>query len=151
MKNIKKFSEILKIVKDAKNQGKKVVTTNGTYDILHIGHVRNLEFAKKQGDILIVGINSDSSVRAYKGKNRPIIPEGERAEMVAALSSVDYVFIFKEKASDPWLRKLRPHIHVKGQGRNLEKETLKAIGAKFIFAPLVAGKSSTNIIEKIKK
>jgi rfaE bifunctional protein nucleotidyltransferase chain/domain len=155
MKNIKKINEISEIIKKAKNRGLKVVTTNGTFDILHMGHVRNLEFAKSQGDILIVGVNSDASVRAYKGKDRPIVGELERAGMVASLKSVDYVFIFKEKDPVSWLRKLKPDIHVKGRDRKIgqiiERDVLKEIGAKFVFAPIVKGKSSTNIIEKIKK
>src|SRR3989338_3393543 len=107
MKNIKKFSEILKIARKAKRQGLKIVTTNGVFDLLHIGHIRNLEFAKSLGDILIVGVNSDASVRAYKGKNRPIVPEIERALIVASLKSVDYVFIFEEKDPISWLKEIK--------------------------------------------
>ncbi len=154
-RNVKKLSEILSIVRAAKRRGLKIVTTNGAFDILHIGHVRNLEFAGSQGDILIVGVNSDKSVRSYKDKNRPIILERERAEIVAAMKSVDYVFIFKEKTPIPWLKKLKPDVHVKGGDRTMnqiiEKDILKKIGAKFVFAPFTKGRSSTDLIERISR
>lgn len=149
------LDNIIKIVKKVKRQGLKVVTTNGAFDILHVGHVRNLEFAESFGDILIVGVNSDKSVRANKGPGRPIVRERERAQMVGALKSVDYVFIFNEKTPISWLKKLKPDIHVKGRDRTIdqivEKDVLKKIGAKFVFAPFIKGQSSTKIIEKIKK
>ena len=155
MKNIKKLSEIIKITREAKRQGFKVVTTNGAYDILHIGHLCTFEFAKGKGDILIVGVNSDKSVKLNKDPNRPIIGERERAEMVVSLKPVDYVFIFNEKTSIPWLEKIKSNIHVKGGDRTLdqvvEKDIQKKIGTKLILAPFIKGKSSTNIIAKIQK
>lgn len=152
---VKSLAAIARIAKIAKAHGKTVVTTNGAFDILHVGHVRNLGFAKSQGDILIVGVNSDASVKACKGPKRPIVGENERAEILASLNSVDYVFIFNDVNPIPWLKKIKPNVHVKGADRSLgqivEKDTLKKIGAKFAFAPLIKGKSSTNVIEKITK
>ncbi|OGI74675.1 hypothetical protein A2740_02445 [Candidatus Nomurabacteria bacterium RIFCSPHIGHO2_01_FULL_43_16] len=152
-KSVASIKNIVKIVEKSKKEGLKIITTNGSFDILHIGHIRNLEFAKSLGDVLIVGVNSDASVRVYKGKNRPIVPEIERALIVASLKSVDYVFIFEEKDPISWLKEIKPHIHVKGRNRSMEqiieRHILKEIGAKFVFAPLVKGKSSTNIIKKI--
>lgn len=152
-KNSRKLDVISVIVKSAKRQGLKIVTTNGAFDLIHIGHIRNLEFAKSLGDILIVGINSDKSIQSYKAKNRPIVPENERAEIIAALKSVDYVFIFGEKTPITWLKKLKPDIHVKGNDRNikqiLERDVLRKIGTRFVFAPFIKNKSSTHLIQKI--
>ncbi len=152
---IKTVAEIVKIAKNARSLGKKVVTTNGAFDLLHVGHLRNLELAKSLGDILIVGVNSDASVRKNKGNGRPIVPERERAEMVAALKPVDYVFIFGDQTPTRWLKKISPDVHVKGADRNpkqiVERNVLKKIGAKLSFARYHKGKSTTAIIEKIKK
>lgn len=153
-KKIKKIEEIETLVQVAKKKGRKVVTTNGCFDILHIGHIRNLEKAKSLGDFLIVGVNADQSVRENKGKSRPVVPEGERAEIIAALKSVDYVFIFKDKTPSNWLLKIKPHIHVKGADRKLsqivELETLKEISAKLVRMPLIKGKSTSALIAKIR-
>ncbi|MDO8515948.1 MAG: pantoate--beta-alanine ligase [bacterium] len=156
---IKSLAEISRIAKRARAQEKKIVTTNGTFDILHAGHVRIFEFAKSQGDILIVGVNSNKSVKAYKGDKRPVVDERDRAELVAALASVDYVFIFNSKTPVPWLPKIRPHVHVKGadwlgvyKGKPyVEEPILYKIGAKFKIFPVIKGRSTTNIIERIKK
>ncbi len=161
-RNVKSLREIAKITKEAKKKGLKVVTTSGTFDILHIGHLRNLERAKALGDILIVGVNSDSSVKAYKGEKRPIIGERDRVELVAGLTPVDYAFIFADPDPRPWLTKIHTDIHVKGgdwknpdQTRTIktivEKPLLKEKGAKLILIDLVSGKSTSAIIEKIKK
>ncbi len=154
-KKVKNLSEVIRIATHARARGKKVVTTNGTFDVLHIGHVRNLEAAKLHGDILIVGINSDASVKAYKGKDRPILPAAERAEVIASLKPVDYVFIFESETPIPWLKKIKPHIHVKGADRKvseiIEKKALDEIGAKLVLVPYLKGKSTSAIIEKIRK
>lgn len=152
---IKSLGEIAKIAKRAKDKGLKVVTTNGCFDLIHVGHIRNLERAKSLGDVLIVGINSDNSVRKLKGKNRPIITAKERAEVVGSLSSVDYVFIFGDLAPTRWLAKVKPNIHVKGGDRKIreivERHILKKIGARLIFLPIRKGNSTSALIEKIKK
>lgn len=152
-KKVKKLKEVMAAVKKAKSRNLKIVTTNGCFDLIHVGHVRNLEFAKSQGDILVVGVNSDKSVKSFKGKNRPIVPERERAEVIAALKPVDYVFIFKEKTPVAWLEKIRPDVHIKGGDRKPEEiaelKILKKMGAKFVALPLVKNKSTTRLIEKI--
>ena len=154
-KKIKKFSEIQKIASHAKKKGLTVVTTNGTFDVLHIGHLRNLEAAKSYGDILIVGVNSDASVKAYKGKDRPIIPAEERAEMIASLKPVSYAFIFETTTAIPWIKKIKPHVHVKGAEREIsgmiEKPILDKIGGKLVLVPYLKGKSTSAIIAKIRK
>ena len=103
-----------KLIEELKLQGKKVVFTNGCFDILHVGHLRYLNEAKKQGDILIVGVNSDSSVRQLKGEGRPINNEIDRAEMLSGLKAVDFTVIFEELTPIETLEKLKPSIHVKG-------------------------------------
>ncbi|MEK9180197.1 MAG: adenylyltransferase/cytidyltransferase family protein [Patescibacteria group bacterium] len=156
MKNskIKELGEIVKIAKRAKAKGLKIVTTNGCFDLIHVGHIRNLTHAKSLGDVLIVGINSDSSVRKFKGKNRPIIAAKERAEIIGSLSSVDYVFIFGDRAPTEWLAKVKPDIHVKGGDRKLseilERHVLEQIGAELVFLPIINGRSTSALIRKIK-
>ncbi len=152
---LKNFADVAAFVKKEKRAGKRIVTTNGCFDIVHVGHVRSLEAAKALGDVLIVGINSDASVRALKGKERPIIPERERAEVIAALRAVDAAFIFKTKTPKPWLSVLQPHIHVKGGDRRLdqiiEKDVVEAGGGKITLFPVQKGRSTTKIIEKIRR
>ncbi|MBI2033725.1 MAG: adenylyltransferase/cytidyltransferase family protein [Candidatus Liptonbacteria bacterium] len=152
---VRSLGEIAKIAKRAKDKGLKVVTTNGCFDLIHVGHIRNLERARSLGDVLIVGINSDSSVKKLKGKNRPIITAIERAEVIGSLSSVDYVFIFADLAPTRWLAKVKPDVHVKGGDRKIheipERHLLKKIGAKLIFLPIRKGRSTSALIEKIKK
>jgi len=149
------FSAVLTFVKKAKAAGKRIVTTNGTFDILHWGHVRYLAFSKQQGDILVVGVNSDSSVRQYKGHGRPFTGEKERAEIVAALKSVDAVFIFNDVTPVRWLKTLAPHVHVKGADRTMreivERETVESAGGKVVRAPYLKGTSTTGIIERIRR
>ena len=149
------FAAILKFVKQERRRGKIIVTTNGCFDILHVGHVRTLAAAKKLGDILIVGVNSDASVRALKGKGRPIISERERAEVLAALKPVDAVFIFYEKDPKKWLAKVKPDIHVKGGDRKMseiiERDIVEKNGGKIVLIPVKKGRSTTNIIAKIRR
>ncbi|HEY5220736.1 MAG TPA: adenylyltransferase/cytidyltransferase family protein [Candidatus Paceibacterota bacterium] len=151
---IKSISEIAAIAKRAKRTGKTVVTTNGAFDLLHIGHVRNLQMAKSAGDILIVGVNSDRSVRTRKDKTRPIVPEVERAEVIAALEAVDYVFIFSTPDPIPWLEKIRPNVHAKGADRTIDQivelSAVKKHGGKILRVPYIKGHSTSNIIKKIK-
>ncbi len=151
---LKSFAAVQAFVRREKKKGRKIVTTNGCFDILHIGHVRSLQAAKALGDALVIGINSDASVRALKGKGRPIIPERERAEIIAALEPVDAVFIFKEADPCKWLMKLKPHIHVKGGDRSMneiiERDVVEAGGGKIVLFPLQKGRSTTKIIQKIK-
>lgn len=150
-KKIQSFSQILKAVRRAKKKGLTVVTTNGCFDLLHIGHVRSLEQAKSYGDLLIVGINSDHSVRAIKGPDRPLVPARERAELIASLTAADHVFIFNTATPIPWLSKIKPHIHVKGADRKpnqiIERTTVEKHGGVIRQTPSI--RSTTALIEKI--
>ena len=151
---IKTQSEIETISQELKRQGKKIATTNGSFDILHVAHINLLEKAKKEGDILIVLLNSDESIRRLKGKNRSIIPENERAKILSALETVDYVVIFDEDKPLSLLEKIKPYIHVKGgsfieERIKEEKELLESWQGKFKNFELEEGYSTTNIIEKI--
>lgn len=146
-------SELAAILQQAKADGDVVVTTNGCFDVLHLGHLRYLQAARQLGDLLVVAINSDSSVRQLKGENRPLVPEEERAEMLAGLECVDYVVIFPEATPIDLLSELKPNIHVKGGDYKLEqlieRDVVEANGGKVIVGLNVPGKSTTNLIEVI--
>ncbi|MEA2037360.1 MAG: adenylyltransferase/cytidyltransferase family protein [Nanoarchaeota archaeon] len=148
---IKRREELQKIVESLKGQGKKIVTCNGCFDILHAGHIKFLEEAKKQGDILIIGLNSDSSVKQNKGPKRPINNEMDRAIVLAALEAADYVTIYDEKTPIELLEVIKPNIHVNGEeyGENcIEAETVKNNNGKIYVVKLVKGYSTTNLIKK---
>ena len=132
--------------------GKKLVFTNGAFDLMHAGHVGYLEFARQQGDALVVGMNSDASVRRYKGSKRPINEQGDRARVLAALECVDYVVIFDEDEPAALIGELLPDVLVKGEdwahyvsGRDVVEKS----GGKVVLAPLLKGRSSTGMIERI--
>jgi D-beta-D-heptose 7-phosphate kinase/D-beta-D-heptose 1-phosphate adenosyltransferase len=153
-KKIKSKDEIKKISKNLKEQGKTIVTTNGSFDILHFAHIKILEEAKKQGDKLIVLLNSDDSVKRFKSQNRPIIPQDERARMLAALECVDYVVIFPEEKPLNTLKLIKPQRHAKGGsfiGDRIkeEKELLESWGGEFRNFKLEEGFSTTKIINRI--
>ena len=137
------------VLRDA---GARVVFTNGCFDILHAGHVRYLAAARALGDYLILGLNSDASVRRLKGETRPVNDENDRAAVVGALKSVDAVVIFGEDTAEALIDEVRPAVYVKGG--DYTRETLpearivEAYGGEVAFIPLVAGKSTTNIIER---
>lgn len=145
--------ELATILEHLKSNGKVVVTTNGCFDVLHLGHLRYLQAARKLGDCLVVAINSDASVRELKGQNRPLVPEDERAEMLAGLACVDYVVIFPELTPVDLLSELKPNIHVKGGDYKIEqlieRDTVEANGGKVIVGLNVPGKSTTDLIEVI--
>ena len=147
-------SKIAEFLKELKSSNKKVVMTNGCFDILHAGHVRYLKESKKFGDILIVGLNSDSSVKALKGPSRPINSEMDRAEVLAGLESVNYIIIFDEISPVKLLDEVKPDIYTKGADYTVETlpeaETVMKNGGKIKFINLVEGKSTTKIIDKIK-
>jgi len=146
-------------VKEAKANGKTVVFTNGCFDILHIGHVRYLQEARSLGDILVVGVNSDNSVRRLKGPERPVVPEAERAEIIAALEFVDYVTLFDEDTPVELIRVVRPDIHTKGGGYKPEDmpetEAVREVGGRVEIIPYSAteskGMSTTNVIGRLIK
>ena len=150
---IKTLNELIRIVKNLKSKNKKIVTTNGVFDILHCGHVKYLEEAKKMGDILIVGVNTDKSVKQNKGDKRPINDEKSRLSVLAALECVDYAFLFDEKDPKSWLSKVKPNIHVKAGDYKLnqiiEKDAVEKNGGKIIIAKVEKNYSTTKIIDKI--
>lgn len=153
-RKVKTLDELLPIVEEAKRQGKTIVTNNGSYDIIHIGHVIGLFESKKQGDVLIIGVNSDKSVKAYKGPNRPINPQEMRLRMLAALSAVDYVFAFDETVPMPWLEKIKPDIHTNGAEYGeecIERETVEKNGGRIHLLPMIEGIKTTMLIDKILK
>jgi D-beta-D-heptose 7-phosphate kinase/D-beta-D-heptose 1-phosphate adenosyltransferase len=142
-------------VRSLQREGKVVVFTNGCFDLLHIGHVRYLKAARELGDCLVVAINSDSSVRQLKGAQRPIISQEERAEILAALSSVDYVTIFDQLDPGRLISLLQPQVLVKGgdwpADRMVGKQEVEAAGGKVLSLPLVEGAGSSQIICSILK
>ncbi len=152
---IKSAAEIGKIASHLHKEKRIIATTNGVFDILHLGHITYLEKARNLGDVLIVGINSDSSVRSIKGPKRPINNERERAACVAALSCVDYVVIFDEKDPIRLLSEIKPHVHVKGgdylghEGKIVEKEIVEKNGGKIALVDVVEGYSTSALIERI--
>jgi rfaE bifunctional protein nucleotidyltransferase chain/domain len=133
--------------------GKKVVFTNGCFDILHAGHVDLLQRARELGDVLVVAINSDASVRRMKGVNRPIIPENERAELLAGMGMVDFVCVFDEDTPLQAVLKVRPDILVKGADWGLDAivggAEVEGWGGKVVALPLVQGKSTSGIVERV--
>jgi D-beta-D-heptose 7-phosphate kinase / D-beta-D-heptose 1-phosphate adenosyltransferase len=152
---IKAKEDIRRIVDNLKAKGKRIVFTNGCFDLLHVGHIRYLEEAKALGDILVVGINSDQSVRRIKGSYRPILPEEERAEILSGLGCVDYVTIFDEADPLELISSLQPHVLVKGgdwtQETTVGKEVVERSGGEVIILPFVQGASTSNLIETILK
>jgi D-beta-D-heptose 7-phosphate kinase/D-beta-D-heptose 1-phosphate adenosyltransferase len=154
-KKIKTKEELQRIVDNFKAKGKRIVFTNGCFDLLHVGHIRYLEEAKTLGDILVVGINSDQSIRRIKGPYRPILPEEERAEVLSGLGCVDYISIFDEADPLELISSLQPHILVKGGDWTKEttvgKEVVERSGGKVIILPFVQGASTSNLIEAILK
>jgi rfaE bifunctional protein nucleotidyltransferase chain/domain len=152
-KKIKDINAIKSIVARLKTRRKKVVFTNGCFDILHIGHIRYLRKAKSLGDILVVGLNTDRSVRQIKGRKRPIVPQEERAEVLAALEFVDYVVLFDEPDPFTLIEKVKPTILVKGadwpKDKIIGRDVVEKAGGRVVRIPLVPGASSTGVIEKI--
>jgi D-beta-D-heptose 7-phosphate kinase/D-beta-D-heptose 1-phosphate adenosyltransferase len=137
-----------------KRHGRKVVFTNGCFDLLHPGHIRGFEMARQMGDVLIVGLNSDSSVRQLKGPTRPVIPEQERAEILCALESVDAVVIFNELTPREVISRLLPDVLVKGGDwpgdQIVGREEVEAAGGCVVSIPIVPGYSTTSILQKIR-
>lgn len=147
--DIAAFCEVLR------KGGKKVVFTNGCFDILHAGHVTYLEKARSFGDCLVLGLNTDASVRANKGLSRPINSELDRAKVVGALKAVDYVVLFGEQTAEKLIAKVKPDVYVKGGDYTLdtlpEAKIVMSYGGKVEFVTMVEGRSTTNVIQKIKQ
>jgi len=154
LNKIKTHDEILNIAGDLKKQNKTIVTTNGSFDILHYAHVNLLEKTKEEGEVLIVLLNSDNSVKRFKGETRPIVPENERAKMLASLECVDYVVIFEQDEPLELLKIIKPNVHIKGGSFILERikkeqELLSQWGGRFKNFELEEGFSTTDIIKKV--
>ena len=135
-------------------KGHKIVTTNGCFDIVHSGHVKMLREAADQGDILVVGINSDASIRKLKGPNRPIRSEEERVEIINAFEMVDYTILFEERDCMDFIQRVRPDVHVNdaSYGENcIEAETVRSVGARLHLAPKFPCESSTALLERIRR
>jgi len=151
IEHIKKLKEIVVLSSELRSKGKKIVFTNGCFDLLHAGHVKYLEVAKSFGDILILGLNSDRSIKTIKGPERPINNESDRSLILAALEVVDYVIIFDEDTPYNLIKSIKPHILVKGSDYEGKKVIGEDIVDELILVDFIKGKSSTQIIEKIKK
>jgi len=154
MNKIMERDALRKKLEDLRKKGKKIAFTNGCFDILHVGHVRYLRKARKTADLLVLALNSDSSVRSIKGAQRPLVNEKERAEILAALEFVDFVTIFKESTPLKLIKYLKPDILIKGgdwpEENVVGREEVKKWGGYVEIIPEVKGKSTTNIVEKIK-
>jgi D-glycero-beta-D-manno-heptose 1-phosphate adenylyltransferase len=149
---------LLRIREQARAAGATVVWTNGCFDLLHAGHVRNLEAARAFGDLLVVGINSDASVRGLKGPGRPILPAAQRCELVAALACVDYAVVFDEPVPLGAISRLKPDVHCKGAdyappaGKPIpEAAVVAAYGGRLEFFPLVPGLSTTDLLRRVRR
>ncbi|WP_288185983.1 D-glycero-beta-D-manno-heptose 1-phosphate adenylyltransferase [uncultured Sporomusa sp.] len=146
-------ADIVTIAKNLKAAGKTIVFTNGCFDILHAGHVRYLAAARTLGDCLIVGLNSDQSVRSLKGSTRPVNSQDDRAEVLAALAAVDYVVIFEDTTAETLVEEIKPDIYAKGGDYTVEKlpenKVVVAHGGRTVLVPEVPGRSSSNIIKKL--
>lgn len=155
IEKIKARDALSKISRELNARGKRIVFTNGCFDILHVGHIRYLEKARSLGDVLVVGLNSDRSVRTIKGPERPILPEQERAEILSGLWCVDYIILFDEPTPLELITSIKPHVLVKGGDWTKEttvgKEVVENSGGEVVILPFVEGSSTTNIIETIIK
>ncbi len=152
---IKTIEEIAEIANALRKQGKKIVFTNGCFDLLHLGHVKCLQEARKLGDALVVALNSDASIRGLKGPSRPLVPENERAEILSALECIDYVVIFNELRMNRVFEAVKPQIYVKGGDYTIdtldagEREMIEKSGAKIHIIKKIGNYSTTNILNKI--
>ncbi|MDD5084990.1 MAG: D-glycero-beta-D-manno-heptose 1-phosphate adenylyltransferase [Candidatus Omnitrophica bacterium] len=152
---IKTLRSIVPIVRRLRKRRKKIAFTNGCFDILHRGHVMYLSVARRKGDILIVGLNTDKSIRKIKGPSRPVQPERDRAEILSALQCVDYIVLFNESTPYRLIKAICPDILVKGNDWPVDKivggDIVKVHGGKVIRVPLLKGRSTTRILTKIKQ
>lgn len=150
------WDSLLRLRQAWREENKTVVWTNGCFDLLHLGHVKGLQWAKAQGDVLVVGLNSDHSVRQLKGEGRPVFPQQYRAEMLAALAAVDYVVLFDDLEPSRLVAALQPDVVCKGEdyadGKKPmpEAEVVRAYGGRVCFVPLYGGYSTTNILTNIR-
>ncbi|HDQ03020.1 MAG TPA: D-glycero-beta-D-manno-heptose 1-phosphate adenylyltransferase [Deltaproteobacteria bacterium] len=154
MNKILERNELKKKTDALKREGKKIAFTNGCFDILHVGHVRYLRQAKQTADILILALNSDSSVKKIKGEKRPLVNQEERAEIVAALEFIDFVTIFDEQTPLELINLLKPDVLIKGgdwtEEQIVGREEIAQWGGKLVVIPEIKDKSTTNIVEEIR-
>jgi len=150
---IKEKEDLRRVVEVFKREGKRIVFTNGCFDLLHVGHVRYLEKAKTLGDILVVGVNSDRSVKELKGPLRPLLPQEERMEILSGLGCVNYVTLFDEPTPLALITALTPHVLVKGGDWSKEtivgRDVVEGSGGEVVVIPFVEGSSTTRLIETI--
>ncbi len=150
---IKVLDELEKILDKHRENNEKIAFTNGCFDILHVGHIEYLKFSRRAGDVLVVGLNTDASVRAQKGQSRPFVAEDERARLVSALEDVDYVVLFDEQTPESLIRRVKPDILIKGEDWKekgvVGREFVESYGGKVLLAPLVKGVSTTDIVSKV--
>jgi rfaE bifunctional protein nucleotidyltransferase chain/domain len=143
------LEQLLPALQEARSRQQRVVFTNGCFDLLHVGHLRTLEWARNQGDLLVVGLNSDASVRGLKGPRRPLTPERERAELLAGFACVDYVILFGDETPMALLETIRPEIHVKGgdyRPQDLpEAPLVESYGGRVLVTPLIEGRSTSRL------
>jgi len=148
------LDQVLKLIEGQRPQ-KKIVFTNGCFDLLHVGHVRYLKEAKALGDVLVVALNTDASVQKLKGPTRPVQKEDDRAEILAALNCVDHTFLFSEETPEKVIRKIKPDFLVKGGdwavSQIVGSEVVLSYGGKVMSLPFVDGKSTTSLIAKAQK
>jgi rfaE bifunctional protein nucleotidyltransferase chain/domain len=153
LKKLYSLFRLKKLIQEEKNKGKRIVLANGCFDLIHTGHIRYLREAKQKGDILVLALNSDSSVRKLKGKGRPILDQKERIEILTAFSFVDYMTIFKEDNVEKVLLALKPDIHAKGSDYTKEtvpeKETVKSYGGSIAIVGGAKVNYTSKIIERI--
>jgi D-beta-D-heptose 7-phosphate kinase/D-beta-D-heptose 1-phosphate adenosyltransferase len=154
--------ELAGLVEDVRRAGQRIVLTNGCFDLLHVGHVRYLQDARRLGDLLVVGVNADESVRQLKGAGRPLVPEAERAEVLAALGAVDLVTIFPEATAERLVELVRPDTYVKGgdyqaaggagidEARLPEANAVRAAGGRVVLIAATAGRSTSGLVERIR-
>ena len=146
--------ELKQRVAEWRRAGEKIVLTNGCFDVLHAGHIQLLSFARSHGDVLVVGLNSDRSVRMLKGAGRPVYPAAERARLLAALEAVGYVVIFDETRAERVIHRVRPDILIKGEdwrGKGIDGgDFVESYGGRVVLAPLLAGRSTSATIERMR-
>jgi rfaE bifunctional protein nucleotidyltransferase chain/domain len=152
-KKLRSLAELRKVVEAQKRRGRRIVVANGCFDLFHVGHIRYLSESAGQGDVLVVALNSDSSVRALKGAGRPLLPQRERAEILAAFEFVDYITIFREPNVEKVLIALKPDVHSKGSDYTVEtvpeRETVKSYGGTIFIAGGPKVRSTRDVVELI--
>ncbi|MEI6970252.1 MAG: adenylyltransferase/cytidyltransferase family protein [bacterium] len=152
------WPELLRQRKLWRKRGETVVWTNGCFDLIHVGHILSLQQARQQGDILVVGLNSDTAIRRIKGPDRPVVRAPERLQIIAALEAVDYVILFNEDTPEHALSRLKPDVHCKGadyappNGKPIpEAKVVNSYGGRIVFLPMISLRSTTNLIQRIRK